>query len=132
MDIDMDIEGDGSIDGVCGSYSTRMCLLTSYCSYRSLDTGHWRLSEHSVCMCLFFTLTDRASTVPSNRRGCQSGTWSAGQENIKGTSITKLQREHEKKTRQKRRKERNNSTNKAHNMPEEDRRALIPKKKGTL
>ena len=26
-----------------------------------------------------FTLTDRASTIPSNIRGCQSGTWSAGQ-----------------------------------------------------
>ena len=25
----------------------------------------------------FFTLTDRASTVPSNISGCQSGTWSA-------------------------------------------------------
>ena len=28
---------------------------------------------------VFFTLTDRASTIPSNTRGCQSGTWSAGQ-----------------------------------------------------
>ena len=25
---------------------------------------------------VFFTLTDRASTIPSNLRGCQSGTWS--------------------------------------------------------
>ena len=25
---------------------------------------------------VFFTLTDRASTIPSNIRGCQSGTWS--------------------------------------------------------
>ena len=39
---------------------------------------------------VFFTLTDRASTIPSNTRGCQSGTWSAGQEKIRGTS-TKLQ-----------------------------------------
>ena len=39
-----------------------------------------------VCMC------DRASTIPSNILGCQSVTWSAGQENIRGTS-TKLQRE---------------------------------------
>ena len=38
----------------------------------------------------FFTLTDRASTIPSNTRGCQSGTWSAGQKNIRGAS-TKLQ-----------------------------------------
>ena len=39
---------------------------------------------------VFFTLTDRASTIPSNiLRGCQSGTWSAGQKKIRGTS-TKL------------------------------------------
>ena len=40
--------------------------------------------------CVFFTLTDRASTIPNNTRGCQSGTWSAGQKKIRGTS-TKLQ-----------------------------------------
>ena len=40
----------------------------------------------------FFTLTDRASTIPSNTRSCQSGTWSAGQKKIRGTS-TKLQTE---------------------------------------
>ena len=39
---------------------------------------------------VFFTLTDRASTIPSNTHGCQSGTWSAGQKKIRGTS-TKLQ-----------------------------------------
>ena len=39
---------------------------------------------------VFFTLTDRASTIPSTIRGCQSGTWSAGQKEIRGTS-TKLQ-----------------------------------------
>ena len=44
---------------------------------------------------VFFTLSDRASTVPSNTRGCQSGTWSADQKKIKGTS-TKLLREHKK------------------------------------
>ena len=32
-----------------------------------------------VVVVIFFTLTDRASTIPSNTRGCQSGTWSAGQ-----------------------------------------------------
>ena len=35
---------------------------------------------------VFFTLTDRASTIPSNIRGCQPGTWSAGQKKIRGTS----------------------------------------------
>ena len=29
------------------------------------------------CVSMFFTLTDRASTIPSNIRGCQSATWSA-------------------------------------------------------
>ena len=28
---------------------------------------------------MFFTLTNRASTIPANIRDCQSGTWSAGQ-----------------------------------------------------
>ena len=32
-----------------------------------------------VVVVVFFTLTDRASTIPSKTRGCQSGTWSAGQ-----------------------------------------------------
>ena len=55
----------------------------------------------STChVVVFFTLTDRASTIPSNIRGCQSGTWSAGQEKISGTS-TKLQLEHGNKTTQK-------------------------------
>ena len=45
---------------------------------------------HVVVVVVFFTLTDRASTIPSNTRGCQSGTWSAGQKKIRGTS-TKLQ-----------------------------------------
>ena len=44
-----------------------------------------------LCRCSSdMLLTDRASTIPSNIRGCQSGTWSAGQEKIGGASI-KLQ-----------------------------------------
>ena len=43
-----------------------------------------------VVVVVFFTLIDRASTIPNNTRGCQSGTWSAGQKKIRGTS-TKLQ-----------------------------------------
>ena len=54
-------------------------------------------------MYLILTLTDRVSIVPSNIRGCRSGTWSAGQKNIRGTS-TKLQREHDNKTKQNRTK----------------------------
>ena len=48
----------------------------------------------NVCMyaCMyvvvvFFTLTDRASTIPSNIRGCQSGTWSQ-----KGTKVNRSHR----------------------------------------
>ena len=40
-------------------------------------------------------LTDRASTILRNIRGCQSGTWSVGQKKIRGTS-TRLQREQNK------------------------------------
>ena len=48
------------------------------------------LNEGVVVVVVFFTLTDRASTIPSTIRGCQSGTWPAGQKEIRGTS-TKLQ-----------------------------------------
>ena len=34
------------------------------------------LGSTVVVVVVFFTLTDRASTIPSNIRGCQSGTWS--------------------------------------------------------
>ena len=34
---------------------------------------------------VFFTLTDRASTVPSNIRGCQSGTWSQRGTKVNGS-----------------------------------------------
>ena len=33
-------------------------------------------NQNVVVVVVFFTLTDRASTIPSNIRGCQSGTWS--------------------------------------------------------
>ena len=48
-----------------------------------------------MCVYAFFTLTDRASAVPSKTvlSGRQSGARSTGQEKVRGTS-TKLQREH--------------------------------------
>ena len=56
----------------------------------------WRLANKNRDLTfswdvVFFTLTDRASTIPSTIRGCQSGTtaWSAGHKEIRGTS-TKL------------------------------------------
>ena len=38
-----------------------------------------------VVVVVFFTLTDRASTVPSNIRGCQSGTWSQRGTKVNGS-----------------------------------------------
>ena len=55
---------------------------------KTLDLKRGRYD--TVVVVVFFTLTDRASTIPNNTRGCQSGTWSAGQKKIRGTS-TKLQ-----------------------------------------
>ena len=56
---------------------------------------------------LWLFLTDRASTIPSNIRGCQSSTWSAGPKKIRGAS-TKLQRE-QKEHNETKQKERNNN-----------------------
>ena len=55
-----------------------------------LQPGQRTVWDVVVVVVVFFTLTDRASTIPSNTRGCQSGTWSAGHKKIRGTS-TKLQ-----------------------------------------
>ena len=38
-----------------------------------------------VVVVLFFTLTDRASTIPSNIRGCQYGTWSQRGTKVNGS-----------------------------------------------
>ena len=38
-----------------------------------------------VVVVVFFTLTDRASTIPSNIRGCQSGTWSPRGTKVNGS-----------------------------------------------
>ena len=62
---------------------------------------------------IFLRITDRASTIPSNIRGCQSGTWSTGKEKIRGTSTKSSNKrmktkQNKTKTRQKRQKERNN------------------------
>ena len=38
-----------------------------------------------VVVVVFFTLTDRSSTIPSNIRGCQSGTWSQRGTKVNGS-----------------------------------------------
>ena len=67
------------------AHSTKASKFTAACHV--MEGGTIR-SSVCVCVfvCVFFTLTDRASTIPSNICGCQSDTWSAGQENIRGTS----------------------------------------------
>ena len=62
-------------------------------------------------VCMFFTLTDRVSTIPSTKRGCQSGMWPAGQEKIRVTS-TSSNKSIKTKARQKRQKQRRKITNK--------------------
>ena len=48
------------------------------------DALHLRHTVYCACLTVvvFFTLTDRASTIPSNICGCQSGTWS-----LRGTKV---------------------------------------------
>ena len=41
--------------------------------------------ETTVVVVVVFTLTDRASTTPSNIRGCQSGTWSQRGTKVNGS-----------------------------------------------
>ena len=43
------------------------------------------LYYYVVVVVVFFTLTDRASTIPSNICGCQSGTWSQRGTKVNGS-----------------------------------------------
>ena len=100
-----------------------VCCGPLYGSRLSRWFGYGPVSNSRLSLRVGLLLTNRASTLPSNIiRGCQSGTWSAGQENMRGTSTT-LQREHDTintKTKQKRQKERRNSN--TNHMPEKYRR----------
>ena len=70
-----------------------------------------------ACVRVIFTITDRASTLPSNTRGCQPGMYSTGQENIRGKS-SKLKRERIDKNELKTTKERKKTHKKKQKMPE--------------
>ena len=59
-------------------------------------------------VCVFLTLTDRASTIPSNIYCCQSGTWSDRQKKNRGTSTSS----HESMKKQKKQKQNKNNTKK--------------------
>ena len=41
--------------------------------------------DYVIVVVVVFTITDRASTIPSNIRGCQSGTWSHRGTKVKGS-----------------------------------------------
>ena len=43
------------------------------------------MNASKPCVVVFFTLTDRASTIPSNIRGCQSDTWSQRGTKVNGS-----------------------------------------------
>ena len=43
------------------------------------------IQTQEVVVVVVFTLTDRASTIPSNIRGCQSGTWSQRGTKVNGS-----------------------------------------------
>ena len=44
-----------------------------------------QVSHRHVVVVVFFTLINRASTIPSNIRGCQSGTWSQRGTKVNGS-----------------------------------------------
>ena len=46
---------------------------------------HTNIVLHTHVVVVVFTLTDRASTIPSNIRGCQSGTWSQRGTKVNGS-----------------------------------------------
>ena len=74
----------------------RRSLFDVWVSKTLIQTCSTTILYTTLLVVVFFTLTDRASTIPSNiRAGCQSGTWSAGQKKIRGTSA-KLQGEQKK------------------------------------
>ena len=47
--------------------------------------GSRRRAVGDIVVVVVFTLTDRASTIPSNIRGCQSGTWSQRGTKVNGS-----------------------------------------------
>ena len=53
--------------------------------YTSRTVSYARELILVVVVVVVFTLTDRASTIPSNIRGCQSGTWSQRGTKVNGS-----------------------------------------------
>ena len=63
-------------------------ILLTQCYYHYWGTRLNAMNRFCFCIvyCIvFFTLTDRAPTIPSNIRGCQSGTWSQRGTKVNGS-----------------------------------------------
>ena len=93
---------------------------------RKKQTQGLQKPQTSHVVVVFFTLTDRASTMPSNIRGCQSGM-------VRGLLDRKRLEEHlpssneskiKTRTHKKRRREMNRNNNKIHRS-EKDRRGVF-------
>ena len=66
--------------------------LVTYSKVKRINRGYvthytikLTLEIRTVVVVVVFTLTDRASTIPSNIRGCQSGTWSQRGNKVNGS-----------------------------------------------
>ena len=74
------------VSGVHSSVVFNACVYSSM--YACMQSTLSVCIQHSVVVVVFFTLTDRASTIPSNiLRGCQSGTWSQRGTKVNGSLI---------------------------------------------
>ena len=73
---------------LASSYSSRMAVSSVFCAQNIYFSAQTRGAPLKKDSCLkktvFFTLTDRASTIP-NIRGCQSGTWSQRGTKVNGS-----------------------------------------------
>ena len=74
-----------SLCGFCSlcAPDTTFSAICSACG-RGFHSVH-NFTVHVVVVVVVFTLTDRASTIPSNIRGCQSGTWSQRGTKVNGS-----------------------------------------------
>ena len=64
------------------TYSQQQLKITFCCCFVCTVTNQ---PKHFVVVVVVFPLTDRASTIPSNIRGCQSGTWSQRGTKVNGS-----------------------------------------------
>ena len=68
---------------VLANYYREITVLANYYREITVFTNHYR--QITVLVVVVFTLTDRASTIPSSIRGCQSGTWSQRGTKVNGS-----------------------------------------------